>query len=55
MEQQIDRGRRETTKGAVGDSARCRREVLSQYLNDIYHEDATPTNGDIFEAFSASV
>lgn len=22
---------------------------LAQYLYDIYHEDATPTNGDVFE------
>ena len=22
---------------------------LSQYLHDIYHEQATPTNGDVFE------
>lgn len=24
-------------------------EELSQYLNDIYHEDATSINGDVFE------
>lgn len=24
---------------------------LSQYLYDIYHEQATPTNGDVFEIF----
>lgn len=24
-------------------------EELSQYLYDIYHERATPTNGDVFE------
>lgn len=24
-------------------------DELAQYLYDIYHEDATPTNGDVFE------
>ena len=28
------------------------RDELSQYLYDIYHEDATSTNGDIFEIHS---
>ncbi|MBT2332489.1 hypothetical protein J7E49_00990 [Variovorax paradoxus] len=27
------------------------RGELSQYLYDIYHEQATPTNGDVFEIF----
>lgn len=46
-------------KGA--DGKRCRiqlaipsdltRGELSQYLYDIYHEQATPTNGDVFEIF----
>ncbi|WP_062366760.1 DUF7661 family protein [Variovorax paradoxus] len=27
------------------------RAELSQYLYDIYHEQATPTNGDVFEIF----
>ncbi|MDM0017633.1 DUF7661 family protein [Variovorax saccharolyticus] len=25
------------------------REELAQYLYDVYHEDASPTNGDVFE------
>ncbi|MGJ7543639.1 DUF7661 family protein [Variovorax sp. LT1R16] len=25
------------------------REELAQYLYDVYHEDATPTNGDVVE------
>ncbi len=25
------------------------RSELAQYLYDVYHEDATPTNGDVFE------
>lgn len=28
------------------------RDELSQYLYDIYHEDATSTNGDVFEIHS---
>ncbi|MDQ0590522.1 DUF7661 family protein [Variovorax paradoxus] len=27
------------------------RGELAQYLYDIYHEQATPTNGDVFEIF----
>jgi hypothetical protein len=27
---------------------------LAQYLYDIYHENATPTNGDVFEVVPAS-
>ena len=30
-------------------------EELSQYLYDIYHESATPTNGDVVEVVSKQV
>ncbi len=30
------------------------REELAQYLYDIYHESATPTNGDVVEVVSAA-
>jgi hypothetical protein len=46
-------GKRQKAQLAIPSDAA--REVLTQYLYDTYHEDVTPTNGDVFEAFSASV
>lgn len=31
------------------------REALAQYLYDIYHESATPTNGDVVEVDSKPI
>lgn len=42
----VDGKRRKAELAIPSDVAR---EELAQYLYDIYHESATPTNGDVFE------
>jgi hypothetical protein len=42
----VDGKRRKAELAIPSDVAR---EELAQYLYDIYHENATPTNGDVFE------
>mgnify|MGYP003588850916 CR=1 FL=1 len=48
----IDGKRRKAELAIPSDVAH---EELSQYLYDIYHESATPTNGDVFEVVSKRV